>query len=205
LAPLTFHIQRVCLCALMPLTASWFPPSFPAAIDFLIRTTESGVVLSAFYQIPPLVHSSNNNNATRRAAKSTTTTSTAAAAAAATRKSGDFIQPLDVRRLVSLARKKRQWKRDIIKISYPISYIWNKITLHKGVDKTWIPSLLFFLSSFATSHKMPSSSKALQINNINPNFIAMEYAVRGPLVIRAGEIERELAKVSTILHGYYWN
>jgi len=25
----------------------------------------------------------------------------------------------------------------------------------------------------------------------------MEYAVRGPLVIRAGEIERELAKVST--------
>nr|XP_016924078.1 alanine aminotransferase 1 isoform X1 [Drosophila suzukii] len=92
------------------------------------------------------LQNSNNNNATRRAAKSTTTTSTAAAAAAATRKSGDFIQPLDVRR------------------------------------------------SFATSHKMPSSSKALQINNINPNFIAMEYAVRGPLVIRAGEIERELAK-----------
>jgi len=69
------------------------------------------------------LQNSNNNNATRRAAKSTTTTSTAAAAAAATRKSGDFIQPLDVRRLVSLARKKRQWKRDIIKISYPISYI----------------------------------------------------------------------------------
>ncbi|XP_017052164.1 alanine aminotransferase 1 isoform X1 [Drosophila ficusphila] len=48
--------------------------------------------------------------------------------------------------------------------------------------------------SFSTSHKMPSSSKSLQLENINPNFIAMEYAVRGPLVIRAGEIEKELEK-----------
>ncbi|XP_017086512.1 alanine aminotransferase 1 [Drosophila eugracilis] len=90
----------------------------------------------------------NNNNVSRRAAKTTTTTSTAAAVATSQRhgKSGDFIQPLDVRR------------------------------------------------SFSTSHKMPSSSKALQLDNINPNFIAMEYAVRGPLVIRAGEIEKELEK-----------
>lgn len=36
------------------------------------------------------------------------------------------------------------------------------------------------------------SSKCLQLENINPNFITMEYAVRGPLVIRAGEIEKEL-------------
>ncbi|XP_026837662.1 alanine aminotransferase 1 isoform X1 [Drosophila erecta] len=89
----------------------------------------------------------NSNNANRRAAKSTAT-STALAAATSKRheSSGDFIQPLDVRR------------------------------------------------SFSTSHKMPSSSKALTLENINPNFIAMEYAVRGPLVIRAGEIEKELEK-----------
>lgn len=43
---------------------------------------------------------------------------------------------------------------------------------------------------------MPSSEKSLSLDNINPNFIAMEYAVRGPLVIRAGEIEKELEKVS---------
>ncbi|XP_030385648.1 alanine aminotransferase 2-like [Scaptodrosophila lebanonensis] len=36
--------------------------------------------------------------------------------------------------------------------------------------------------------------KCLQLENINPNFIAMEYAVRGPLVIRAGEIEKELER-----------
>lgn len=34
----------------------------------------------------------------------------------------------------------------------------------------------------------------LQLDNINQNFIVMEYAVRGPLVIRAGEIEKELAQ-----------
>lgn len=32
----------------------------------------------------------------------------------------------------------------------------------------------------------------VQIDNMNQNFIKMEYAVRGPLVIRAGEIEKEL-------------
>lgn len=32
----------------------------------------------------------------------------------------------------------------------------------------------------------------INVDNINPNFIAMEYAVRGPLVIRAGQIEKEL-------------
>lgn len=41
--------------------------------------------------------------------------------------------------------------------------------------------------------KRKMSTKCLAIDNINPNFIAMEYAVRGPLVIRAGEIEKELA------------
>lgn len=41
--------------------------------------------------------------------------------------------------------------------------------------------------------------KCLNVDNINPNFVVMEYAVRGPLVIRAGEIEKELEKVSFAL------
>jgi len=32
----------------------------------------------------------------------------------------------------------------------------------------------------------------IRVENINPNFINMEYAVRGPLLIRAAEIEKEL-------------
>lgn len=36
----------------------------------------------------------------------------------------------------------------------------------------------------------------LTIDNLNPCIKVMEYAVRGPLVIRAGEIEKELEKVN---------
>ena len=39
----------------------------------------------------------------------------------------------------------------------------------------------------------------LTVDNINPNIKAMEYAVRGPLVIRATEIQKELASVSQTL------
>ncbi|KAH8387619.1 hypothetical protein KR093_008190 [Drosophila rubida] len=44
------------------------------------------------------------------------------------------------------------------------------------------------------STKKEDNMKCLNLDNINPNFIVMEYAVRGPLVIRAGEIEKELEK-----------
>ncbi|KOB72825.1 Alanine aminotransferase [Operophtera brumata] len=39
------------------------------------------------------------------------------------------------------------------------------------------------------------SSKAVTLENVNPNIVKLEYAVRGPLVIRAAEIEKELEKV----------
>ncbi|XP_020709444.1 alanine aminotransferase 2 [Athalia rosae] len=38
------------------------------------------------------------------------------------------------------------------------------------------------------------NGKVLSLDNINPNLKRMEYAVRGPLLIRALEIEKELAK-----------
>ena len=34
------------------------------------------------------------------------------------------------------------------------------------------------------------------MDTLNPNVRAMEYAVRGPIVVRAAEIEKELQKVS---------
>ncbi|KAL4239866.1 glycerol-3-phosphate O-acyltransferase 2 [Mactra antiquata] len=37
-------------------------------------------------------------------------------------------------------------------------------------------------------------TKVLSVENMNPHVKNMEYAVRGPIVIRAGEIEQELAK-----------
>lgn len=40
----------------------------------------------------------------------------------------------------------------------------------------------------------PSLPKVLTLDTINPNVRAMEYAVRGPLVTRAVELEKELEK-----------
>ncbi|ULU10453.1 hypothetical protein L3Y34_014621 [Caenorhabditis briggsae] len=46
---------------------------------------------------------------------------------------------------------------------------------------------------FNTSTRIMASGKTLTVSNINPNVIKMEYAVRGPIVIRAVELEKELA------------
>lgn len=43
-----------------------------------------------------------------------------------------------------------------------------------------------------------STNRTLTLDSLNPNVIKMEYAVRGPLVIRAGEIEKELKQVITL-------
>ena len=51
-------------------------------------------------------------------------------------------------------------------------------------------------STMATLSAPVVVDRVLSVDNINPNVKAMEYAVRGPLVIRAGEIEKELANVS---------
>ena len=41
----------------------------------------------------------------------------------------------------------------------------------------------------------PRRSKVLTMETLNPNIKSMEYAVRGPIVIRAAEIEKELEQV----------
>ena len=47
----------------------------------------------------------------------------------------------------------------------------------------------------AACQTVSKRNKVLSIENINPHVKKMEYAVRGPIVIRAGEIEQEMAKV----------
>lgn len=42
---------------------------------------------------------------------------------------------------------------------------------------------------------MATDTRCLNLDDLNPNIKIMEYAVRGPLVIRAGELEKELEKV----------
>lgn len=58
------------------------------------------------------------------------------------------------------------------------------------------------LSIEERGRKMSTKAKTLTLDNMNPNIKVMEYAVRGPLVTRAGEIEKELQKVSHSLVMY---
>ena len=60
------------------------------------------------------------------------------------------------------------------------------------------PSL--FQRTFSTT--MVDSAKVLTLNSINPNVKTMEYAVRGPIVIRAVEIEEQLAEVIFYSYDY---
>lgn len=46
--------------------------------------------------------------------------------------------------------------------------------------------------SIMTDETVRAALKTLSIDNINPNIKCMEYAVRGPIVIKAAEIEKEL-------------
>lgn len=50
------------------------------------------------------------------------------------------------------------------------------------------------------NNKRKMSTKVLTLDSMNPNVIKMEYAVRGPLVIRAGEIEKEIKQVTYLTH-----
>jgi len=51
---------------------------------------------------------------------------------------------------------------------------------------------------------MAASQKVLSVDNMNPHLKKMEYAVRGPINIRAGEIEEELKKVDKKLSFFFF-
>lgn len=59
-------------------------------------------------------------------------------------------------------------------------------------------SALGHMNGTCRFHASNKRQKVLSVDNMNPYVKNMEYAVRGPIVIRAGEIEEELKKV----HGY---
>ncbi|KHJ80097.1 hypothetical protein OESDEN_20237 [Oesophagostomum dentatum] len=48
-----------------------------------------------------------------------------------------------------------------------------------------------------------SGTKILTKDTINPQVITMQYAVRGPIVIRAVELEKELAKVLKVFYAFH--
>jgi hypothetical protein len=62
--------------------------------------------------------------------------------------------------------------------------------------------ILLFIAFFTTKITLyyyvkhfTMNKKILTIDNLNPRVIDVEYAVRGPIVIRAAEIEKEIKQV----------
>ncbi|MPC97956.1 Alanine aminotransferase 2 [Portunus trituberculatus] len=53
---------------------------------------------------------------------------------------------------------------------------------------------------YAASLSTQTGQKVITLDNMNPQVKKMEYAVRGPLVIRATAIEKELEAVSLSCH-----
>lgn len=67
--------------------------------------------------------------------------------------------------------------------------------LTKGLTK--------MLKSLRYCQTQQCRTKVLTVDNMNPHVKNMEYAVRGPIVIRAGQIEEELKKVHHSIYSIY--
>ena len=58
-----------------------------------------------------------------------------------------------------------------------------------------VPPVTAAEAAAATPASPSPASRVLTMDTLNPHVRAMEYAVRGPIVVRAAEIEKELQKV----------
>lgn len=84
--------------------------------------------------------------------------------------------------------------RDFISSGHVLSYCKWDMFSRKSADT--VNGCVFAelpVRKMATTEK--TNKKCVTIENMNENIIRLEYAVRGPIVIRAGEIEKELEQV----------
>lgn len=54
-------------------------------------------------------------------------------------------------------------------------------------------------------HQQKANPKVLTMDTLNPCIKTMQYAVRGPIVARAAEIEKELEKARIIISSEIYN
>ncbi|XP_038223374.1 alanine aminotransferase 1-like [Zerene cesonia] len=74
-----------------------------------------------------------------------------------------------------------------------ISRVSSRVLSGKGLRSEPVDLSILLPRNIYTNHRT-MASKAITMENINPNVVKLEYAVRGPLVTRAAEIEKELEK-----------
>ncbi|KAJ2943492.1 hypothetical protein O0L34_g16600 [Tuta absoluta] len=66
--------------------------------------------------------------------------------------------------------------------------------VNSGASRSAAAGDSLLLTNYCRLQARTMAAKAVTLENINPNIVRLEYAVRGPLVIRATEIEKELEK-----------
>lgn len=68
---------------------------------------------------------------------------------------------------------------------------------HGPLERCWVkPFSTAEAAVEQTTHPARLREKTLTMATLNPQVKAVEYAVRGPIVMKAGDIERELQQVS---------
>ncbi|ETE56421.1 Alanine aminotransferase 2, partial [Ophiophagus hannah] len=73
--------------------------------------------------------------------------------------------------------------------------------LDKGLGRAGWSSAAAEAPALQLKEKAPRE-KILTLESMNPQVKAVEYALRGPIVLKAGEIEKELRKVAGWLVGW---
>jgi hypothetical protein len=71
--------------------------------------------------------------------------------------------------------------------------------LVKNIDNKLAFSSANFGKYFSTTTQSKQKNKVLNKDNIFENVLKVEYAVRGPIVVKAGQLENELKKVCLII------
>ena len=71
-----------------------------------------------------------------------------------------------------------------------LSKIPKNVLQNKSANQRDLSALLV-----AKFHQTNVNNQVLTLDSMNHNVVKMQYAVRGPIVLRAGQIENELAKV----------
>ena len=152
--------------------------------NYFLRITE----LRLLYTMSTAMFASNNTltfvNVTRRGLSSYKTTSTLFS-----------VNSSNNARLLSISTSQSKSNTNSTLIT-PMSHV----SVQNSDLKKKYPNSVSSISLEKTMSTMPEQNMGptITIDNMNPCVKQMEYAVRGPLVIRATEIEKEIQRVSKI-------
>lgn len=97
----------------------------------------------------------------------------------------------------------KSYAREINPCSYVFQHCRRELFDKRGGNTFGCGALTTIEPGRTMATKQSLNKKCVTMENMNENIIRLEYAVRGPIVIRAGEIEKELEQVNEIFCGFF--